>query len=150
METRLRILAPQLSVVLFQLPPQFVRDTERLGKFLDMLPRKRRYAFEFRHPSWYDDTVFNLLRRKSVSLCVSDHADAPSPWIATADHIYIRGHGPRGNYSGSYTSSTLRRWVEHIRIWRTQGHDIFAYFDNDQKGAAPKDAQRLNRMLADL
>jgi uncharacterized protein YecE (DUF72 family) len=148
MQTRLRALAPKVSVVLFQLPPQFARDTARLDAFLAMLPRRRRYAFEFRHDSWYDDAVFDLLQRRDVSLCLSDHADAPSPWLATAGHVYVRGHGPRGDYSGSYPSPTLSRWASHMREWQSQGRDVLVYFDNDQKAAAPGDAERLGQLLA--
>src|SRR3954469_3691600 len=82
METRLRVLDGKLGVVLFQLPPQFRKNRERLASFLGMLPRRRRYAFEFRHPSWYEDDVLDVLREHDVALCLSDHHDAPSPWVA--------------------------------------------------------------------
>ena len=97
METRLQVLQPKLAAVLFQLPPQFSKNAERLASFLEMLPPQHRYAFEFRHKSWYDDAVFALLRAHDAALCISDHHDAPSPWIATAGHVYVRGHGPGGS-----------------------------------------------------
>lgn len=147
LETRLRALHPKVGIVLFQLPPQFARNTERLSFFLPMLPRRRRYAFEFRHLSWYADEVFELLRRHKVALCISDHADAPAPWQATAPHVYLRGHGPSGRYSGSYSTATLRRWRDAILGWQRDGRDVFVYFDNDQKAAAPADAKRLIALL---
>jgi uncharacterized protein YecE (DUF72 family)/uncharacterized protein YjlB len=147
MQTRLKALSPKVSVVLFQLPPQFMKDTGRLSSFLRLLPR-RRYAFEFRHPSWYDDAVFQILNGRNVALCISDHADAPAPWLATARHIYVRGHGPGGDYRGSYPARTLRRWASAIDDWRSRGHDVFVYFDNDQKAAAPADTRRLTHLLA--
>ena len=147
METRLKVLSPKVSVVLFQLPPQFTKNTERLTSFLRLLPRHQ-YAFEFLHPSWYDDAVFEVLHSRNVALCISDHADAPAPWRVTAGHVYLRGHGPRGDYGGSYSGRTLRGWANAIDDWKSQGRQVFVYFDNDQKAAAPADARRLNALLA--
>jgi uncharacterized protein YecE (DUF72 family) len=147
METRLKKLGPKLVAVLFQLPPQFQLNTSRLNEFLKMLPPHRRYAFEFRHKSWYADEVFELLRSANVALCLSDHGDAPAPWETTADLVYVRGHGPTGRYKGSYSTPTLQRWADSIIPWLKQGRDVLVYFDNDQKAAAPKDARRLREIL---
>jgi uncharacterized protein YecE (DUF72 family) len=147
METRLKVLGPKLGPVLFQLPPQFKADRERLASFLKMLPRRRKYAFEFRDASWYENDILNLLRKRNVSLCLSDHHDAPSPWEVTADHVYVRGHGPTGQYHGRYTLATMRTWAADIRSWKRKGLDVFCYFDNDQKSAAPLDAKRLMDLL---
>ena len=84
-----------------------------------MLPRCYPYAFEFRHTSWYDDDIYELLRAHDVSLCLSDHHDAPSPWEVTARHVYLRGHGPDGRYKDHYPDKTLRTWARHIGNWRT-------------------------------
>jgi uncharacterized protein YecE (DUF72 family) len=146
MQTRLKVLSPKVSVVLFQLPPHFAKDTDRLSSFLRLLPRHR-YAFEFRHRSWYDEAVFDVLRSREVALCISDHVDAPAPWEVTARHVYLRGHGPIGNYGGSYSTQRLRGWANRIGDWKSQGRDVFVYFDNDQKAAAPADATRLIKML---
>jgi uncharacterized protein YecE (DUF72 family) len=118
-------------------------DRERLESFLPMLPPGYRYAFEFRHKSWYDDAVFDLLRKHNVALCLSDHRDAPAPWETTARHVYLRGHGPGGGYRGSYSTRTLARWAKNVATWRSQNRDVLVYFDNDQKAAAPRDALRL-------
>ena len=149
MQTRLKILGPKGGIVLFQLSPQFAKNAERLYSFLTMLPRRRRYAFEFRHNSWYGDDVLETLKRHGAALCLSDHADAPAPWEVTAQHVYIRGHGPSGRYEGSYAPATLRRWADAILTWKSRGCEVFVYFDNDQKAAAPADAKRLIRLLAD-
>lgn len=148
METRLCALGPKAGIVLFQLPPQFAKNDERLDSFLRMLPRERRYAFEFRDKSWYTDEVFTILRRHRVALCLSDHADAPAPWEVTAKHVYVRGHGPSGRYHGSYAAATLRHWADAILAWKSQRCQVFVYFDNDQKAAAPADAKRLIKLLA--
>ena len=150
MESRLAILGRKAGPVLFQLPPQFEINTERLAAFLQMLDTRRRYAFEFRHPSWYAPRVLRLLSENNIALCISDHADAPSPWRRTADFVYIRGHGPGGRYKGHYSAATLAVWRQKIARWRARGHDVYVYFDNDQKSAAPLDAQRIIRGAASL
>jgi uncharacterized protein YecE (DUF72 family) len=98
METRLEVLGPKLGPVLFQLPPQFVANRERLASFCQMLSSRRKYAFEFRHESWYEPAILDVLRDHNIALCLSDHHDAPTPWEVTARHVYIRGHGPTGEY----------------------------------------------------
>jgi len=118
-------------------------DRARLASFLALLPSGYRYAFEFRHASWYEPPILDLLREHDVSLCLSDHAAAPSPWQATASFVYIRGHGPSGRYWGSYRDETLQRWAADIARWRAEGRAVFCYFDNDIKSAAPADARRL-------
>ncbi len=140
LESRLRILGRKAGPVLFQLPPRFEANAERLSGFLKLLSRKRRYTFEFRHPSWYEKPFLDMLRDANISLCISDHHDAPSPWLRTADFVYIRGHGPTGRYKGHFGQTTLEDWAQRIRRWRRQGCDVFIYFDNDQKSAAPFDA----------
>jgi uncharacterized protein YecE (DUF72 family) len=148
LESRLKLLGGKAGPILFQLPPQFERDDERLASFLQMLNRKRRYAFEFRHPGWYAPRVLRLLADENIALCISDHADAPAPWKRTADFVYVRGHGPGGRYKGHYTTGTLKTWARRIKGWRSRGRDVFVYFDNDQKSAAPRDAKRLVEIVA--
>jgi uncharacterized protein YecE (DUF72 family) len=147
MDTRLRALRPKTVAVLFQLPAHFLKNCERLDDFLRMLPPRYRYAFEFRHKSWYEDDILTVLRKHDVALCLSDHHDAPAPWEITARLVYVRGHGPQGDYSGSYSARTLRRWADRIAAWRNQRRDVLVYFDNDQKAAAPRDALRLMKLL---
>jgi uncharacterized protein YecE (DUF72 family) len=147
METRLRILGRKAGPVLFQLPPQFTANQERLAGFLKLLKPKRRYAFEFRHASWYETPILDLLREHDISLCLSDHHDAPAPWQVTASFVYVRGHGPGGRYKGSYSDKTLHEWAGKIAGWQRQRRDVYVYFDNDQKSAAPFDALRLMRLL---
>jgi uncharacterized protein YecE (DUF72 family) len=147
MQTRLNALGQKLGAVLFQLPPHFSKNRERLVSFIEMLPARHRYAFEFRHESWYDDDILDVLRAHDVALCLSDHRDAPSPWVITAGHVYLRGHGPGGQYRGSYPTRTLHRWADAIATWQRQRREVLVYFDNDQKAAAPKDARRLMAMI---
>jgi uncharacterized protein YecE (DUF72 family) len=148
LESRLVLLGDKAGPVLFQLPPQFEKDRERLAAFLNLLHSGRRYAFEFRHPSWYEDDILDLLRDNGIALCISDHHDAPSPWLATADHVYVRGHGPQGRYRGRYSASTLETWSRWLRRMGKSGRAPYVYFDNDQKSAAPKDALRLIELIS--
>lgn len=147
MATRLKALGPKAGPVLFQLPPRFRADRDRLARFLDMLPPTYPYAFEFRDKSWYEDGILCLLQANDVSLCLSDHRDAPAPWEATASHVYVRGHGPGGDYRDNYSDAALRRWARRIAEWSRAGRRVYVYFDNDHKSAAPKDAQRLMAMI---
>ena len=147
LEDRLSLLGNKVGPILFQLPPNFRADADRLGEFFKMLSSKRRYSFEFRDPSWYAPRILKLLAERNISLCLSDHHDAPAPWKRTADFVYIRGHGPGGRYRGHYDDRTLTEWARRIRSWKKQGKDVYVYFDNDQKSAAPADAFKLQELL---
>jgi uncharacterized protein YecE (DUF72 family) len=146
MEDRLALLGAKAGPVLFQLPPSFKADAMRLASFLRLLSTKWRYSFEFRHPSWYQPSILRLLAQRNIALCISDHHDAPAPWRRTADFIYIRGHGPGGRYRGHYGSAALQHWADSIRAWKKRGYDVYVYFDNDQKSAAPADALKLRQL----
>jgi len=143
MESRLSLLGEKAAPVLFQLPPNFKADADRLSAFLRMLSPKRRYSIEFRHPSWYSPQIMRLLSEDNISLCISDHHDAPASWRRTADFVYVRGHGPGGHYS----TDALAGWAKRISSWKAQGCDVFVFFDNDQKSAAPIDALKLKQIL---
>jgi uncharacterized protein YecE (DUF72 family) len=147
MVQRIEGLGDKIGPVLCQLPPNLRRNDERLAGFLKALPKTGRFAFEFRHPDWYDPAVLNLLREHGAGFCISDHHHAPAPFEVTADFVYLRGHGPGGRYHGRYGETTLKAWVDHIQRWR-KNHDVFVYFDNDIKSAAPADAQQLIDLLS--
>ncbi|HVT55941.1 MAG TPA: DUF72 domain-containing protein [Xanthobacteraceae bacterium] len=147
METRLKPLGKKAGPVLFQLPPRFEADPERLESFIKLLKKRRSYVFEFRHPSWYTKEIYAVLRKHNAALCFSDHIDAPAPWEVTAHHIYIRAHGTNGRYAGSYSGKTLKEWARKIRAWHRARRDVYCYFDNDTKSAAPFDALRLMRFV---
>jgi uncharacterized protein YecE (DUF72 family) len=112
-----------------------------------LVPKRWRVSFEFRHDSWYDEEVFRLLRKHDVALCISDHHDAPAPWEVTASFVYARGHGPGGRYRGHYSERALKEWARRIKTWKRGRKDVYVYFDNDQKSAAPADALKLMRLL---
>jgi uncharacterized protein YecE (DUF72 family) len=110
-----------------------------------MLSPRWRCAFEFRHRSWYDDDILEVLRRRKIALCISDHADAPAVGRRRR-HTFERAR-PSGRYHSSYTDAMLHRWAKAITSWRSAHRDAFVYFDNDQKAAAPADARHLMRIL---
>lgn len=140
-------LGHKLGPVLWQLPPSLKVDRERLARFFDLLPKDRRHTFEFRHPSWYEPPILDLLREHDIALCLSDHAAAPAPWAVTASFVYIRAHGPSGRYWGSYSDEMLCQWAESIAAWRGEGRAVYCYLDNDIKSAAPEDARRLLELV---
>jgi uncharacterized protein YecE (DUF72 family) len=147
LEERIGLLGPKAGPILFQLPPHFKADGDRLASFLKLLCKSRRYSFEFRHSSWYAPAVLRLLGNENIALCLSDHHDAPAPWEQTADFIYIRGHGPGGRYRGHYSAGKLAAWAARIAEWRQRNADVYVYFDNDHKSAAPADALKLRGLV---
>ena len=98
LEGRISVLRSKIGPILFQLPPQFSVYADRQPSFFKLLSSKRRYCFEFRHPSWYQPRILRMLADENISLCLSDHHDAPAPWKRTADVVYVRGHAPSGRY----------------------------------------------------
>lgn len=136
-------LGEKLGPILFQLPPGWKVNEERLESFLQILPTDHRFTFEFRNHTWYTPEVVELLRKYKASFCVYHLADHLSPEYVTSDFVYIRLHGPGDKYQGSYTDKVLKQWAEKIKTWTTQGLDVFCYFDNDQAGYAAFDALKL-------
>jgi uncharacterized protein YecE (DUF72 family) len=145
---RMRGLGEHAGPALFQLHPLMQRNDERLLGLLERLPPDFRHAIEFRHPSWYADPVYEMLRAHFVAFCISDHHDAPSPWVETAPLVYLRAHGPGGHYHGSYSDQTLAEWAGRIAGASASGREVHAYFDNDVGAEAPRDAERLRRLLS--
>ncbi|MHA6250243.1 DUF72 domain-containing protein [Pontibacter sp. CAU 1760] len=140
-------LEEKLGPILFQLPPFWHMNEERLGSFLAALPKGYRYAFEFRHHSWYSPGVLELLRQHQAAFCIYELEWHLSPMEVTADFVYVRLHGPEGKYAGSYPEDTLSWWANNCLEWQHQGRDVYLYFDNDQYGYAAFNAQRLQDLV---
>lgn len=145
---KIKLLKEKCGPILFQLPPSFQRDDKRLETFISHLPSHYRYVFEFRHPTWENDEVYNCLARRSIACCISDLAGHLTPLVATSSFIYLRLHGPKAAYRDSYTTAQLQKWKEHFETWTKGGKEVFCYFDNDEKGYAVKDALRLIKMMS--
>lgn len=125
------VLKEQLGVVLYQLPPNMKKDLERLQTFIKHLPNDVRAAFEFRHPTWFDDEVLNTLRHQNLALCISDTDDLPVSQIdRTSDWGYLRLR--RVNYS----DKDLEEWLKQIRAqnWST----AFVFFKHEDEGTGPR------------
>ncbi len=142
------VLGEKLGPILFQLPPNWEVDYERLRSFLDILPDYHRYAFEFRNVSWEVQEIYDLLSRYKCAHCAFDLAGYQSPIRLTADFAYVRLHGPGGKYQGSYGDQALGHWAERIAAWRKQLAAIYMYFDNDDSGYAAFNAVRLEELIA--
>ena len=140
-------LGPTFGPVLFQLPPRWKVNLERLSNFLDVLPRGHRFSIEFRDESWNTADVFRLLRQHKVALCLHDWREMPWPKELTADFTYIRFHGSGQRYGGNYPDEHLREWAERIRGWQSELRAVFVYFNNDIGGHAIRNARSLREML---
>jgi uncharacterized protein YecE (DUF72 family) len=146
---RVSHLKQTLGPVLFQLPPGWKINLERLESFLKLLPQSFRYAFEFRNATWYHPEVYHLLTRYNVAFCIYELDGHISPSIQTADFVYVRLHGPGAKYQGSYNNETLTLWADFAKSTIKAGKDIFLYFDNDQNGYAAFNAQQLLLLSTD-
>lgn len=144
---RLSVLGDKLGPILFQLPPRWKVNVERLGDFLKALSHDHRYAFEFRDPSWFDGRVYEMLAQRGASFCVYDLAGRTSPKEVTADFVYVRLHGPEGAYQGRYGAERLAGWAGAFSAWLKEGLEVYCYFDNDEAGYALQDASRLRQMM---
>jgi uncharacterized protein YecE (DUF72 family) len=141
---RARALGDRLQVVVFQLPPRWSCNVERLDAFLAALPEGYRYAVELRDESWFDAAVYDVLARHRAAFCIYDIAGRRSPDVVTTDLVYLRLHGPSEKaYQGSYSARRIATLAGKISEWRRQGRDCYAFFDNDAEGNAPRDALRL-------
>jgi uncharacterized protein YecE (DUF72 family) len=140
-------LGDRLGPMLYQLPPRFKVNLERLESFLQLLPADVTNVFEFREPSWHCDEVFALLDRYGVSFCAHDMPVAKSPNQAVGPIAYLRFHGGTGKYVGRYSDESLLEWADWIVAEARGGRPVWAYFNNDIEGHAIHDAQTLRAMV---
>lgn len=145
---RARALGPHLGPVLYQLPPRWKPDLARLGEFLHAVPRDVPQAIEFREPSWYSDRMFELLARHQVALCLHDMPGSATPRMVVGPFVYVRFHGASARYSGSYAADQLEEWAEWLSGQLARGLDVYAYFNNDVGGHAPRNAVTLRDAMA--
>jgi uncharacterized protein YecE (DUF72 family) len=124
-------LQNRLGMVLFQLPPFFKCDAQKLEAFLAVLPRGVPAAFEFRHESWFTDEVYRLLRRHNVALCIHDADDHTTPMEITAAFTCIRLR------RSEYTTERQREWQDRLRGWAASDIEVFAYIKHEDNPDAP-------------
>jgi uncharacterized protein YecE (DUF72 family) len=141
-------LGAKLGPILFQLPPKWQINVERLRNLLAILPRDLRYAFEFRDHSWMTAQSNELLKEFNAAFCIYELAGYHSALNLTADFTYVRLHGPEaGKYQGTYSRERLRKWAHQIETWAKELKAIYVYFDNDQQGYAAQNAMTLKKMI---
>lgn len=141
------MLGKKLGPILFQLPPKWKVNLQRLEEFLSLMPRHHRYAFELREPSWMCAPVYDVLRKYNAALCIFEIAGYHAPLELTADWTYVRLHGPGGKYQGNYSDARLQQWARQLRKWQSSGVASYLYFDNDEAGYAAKNALELKQLL---
>lgn len=148
-------LEKKLLAVLWQLPPGFVHSQRhflRLHTFLKTLAGWNEvfHVIEFRHDSWFVESVRCLMEDYGVGICQSDSANWPLWPAVSSDFVYVRLHGNIQTYVSAYTNSQLTQWANKICAWQTQGKRVLVYFDNDAEGAAPENAQQLQKIVNSL
>jgi uncharacterized protein YecE (DUF72 family) len=142
-----RHLGETLGPILYQLPPRFKLNLERLESFLELAPKDVVNVFEFREPSWYDDTVFALLERHGASFCAHDMPGSVSPRMAVGPVAYLRFHGGLSKYYGRYPEERLLEWADWIAQQARSGRAVWTYFNNDPEAHAIDDARTLRAMV---
>ncbi|MFL5744982.1 MAG: DUF72 domain-containing protein [Niastella sp.] len=144
-------LKEKLGPILFQLPPKWKVNVERLKEFLKALPAGYSYVFEFRNDTWYNEEVYKLLQEYNCAFCIYELGGHMSPIKVTANFVYLRLHGPLDNkYQGSYSKTVLRKWAKKCLEWQSQKKKVYVYFDNDQEGYAAFNAITLKAIIDDL
>jgi uncharacterized protein YecE (DUF72 family) len=139
---RTEALGDKHGPILYQLPPGWHVNLDRLEAFLSLLPQDYRHVFEFRDISWQTDAVFDLLRRYGAGYCIMSSPDLPLHLITTSDFAYIRMHNGGYETEGNYTDSSLAWWADQVRELLAKG-DVYVYFNNDYKGFAIENAKAL-------
>jgi uncharacterized protein YecE (DUF72 family) len=137
----------KLGPLLWQLPETFTRDDERLARALDALPQGQRHCFEFRHPSWFCEPVYQRLRQSGVALVIADHPKRGfQAHELTTRWTYIRFHMGRRGRGGNYSRAELESWAAQLRAWSDRRR-VYAYFNNDWRAFAPRNATYLKAAI---
>ncbi len=155
-------LKEKLGPILFQFPPRFhstAENIKRLENFLKLLrgptsataggraSGKLRFAFEFRHQSWYEEKIYEILKKYNAAWVIADSPRYPKAEEITADFVYIRMHGSKILFSSKYTKKELKDLAEKIKKWRKKNKDVFVYFNNDTQCFAVENAKILKKIL---
>ncbi|MGH2429201.1 MAG: DUF72 domain-containing protein [Candidatus Limnocylindria bacterium] len=146
--TRARRLGDHLGPMLYQLPPRWKRNEERLRAFLEAAPYRSCQAIEIRDPDWYAPATERLLNRYGVALVLHDMPGTARGGDPVGPFVYVRFHGSGERYGGAYPPQRLTAWADRLAAWAREGRDGYVYFNNDVGGHAARDADRLRGMLA--
>ncbi|CAN5464964.1 hypothetical protein BH23ACI1_BH23ACI1_18520 [soil metagenome] len=148
--SRMRPLRRHLGPVRYQLPPRWKLDLQRLEQFLQALPSGARHVVECREPSWYAPEALALLEPRGVALCLHDMQGTATGRQRVGPLVYVRFHGSSGRYNGSYADDQLADWADWLHAQRGSGCDVYACFNNDIGGHAPRNAVTVRRYMEAL
>jgi uncharacterized protein YecE (DUF72 family) len=140
-------LDKKIGIFLFQMPANQRKDYTKLENFLKLLPEKYRYAFEFRHDSWFDDGIYRLLHNSNCGIVINSSPRFPYKDIATGNICYIRMHGSKKLYSSKYSKDELKEFAEIIIKYHNRGFHSYIYFNNDVHGYAVENARELHNLI---
>lgn len=144
-------LKEKLQVVLWQFPPGFKCNLQRLEDFLSQLKKYPfRTTLEFRNDTWVTDEVVSICKGNNVSLCMADWPPFVNELPVTSDFVYIRRHGQQGSYNGYYSTEEIQKDAKRIAGYIKRGLDVFIYYNNDAGGAAPQNAVELKSILQNI
>jgi len=136
-----------LRVILWQLPPSLHQDLDRLDRFLAGLPSGVRHAFEFRHPSWWDPRVADVLAQHRAAFVAISHPKLPDSLVVTTDFLYLRFHGlGKQLYRYDYSEEELAAWAERVKP-HLRGRTLYAFFNNDYEAHAPRNAAMFGELV---
>ena len=141
-----------MGPVLIQLPPSLKFDYDTADHFFNLLKKQYRsyqFVIEIRHDSWLKEDSLTLMTKYDVGFVISQSGDKfPYSEMVTAKNIYVRFHGPAALYASSYTDEMLKAFAKKFKSWISEGHVVWAYFNNDVFGYAIEDAKKLIQMMA--
>lgn len=145
--SRARLLRDHLGPILWQLPPNWHANPDRLESFAARLPQDLHHAFEFREPDWFQDPIREILGDHDLGFVIYAMPGMDCPDWVTVEVIYLRFHGAQDKYTGRYGEERLQDWAEKMRTWVEEGHTVYAFFNNDARANAVKDARTLIDLL---
>ncbi|HUI92828.1 MAG TPA: DUF72 domain-containing protein [Chitinivibrionales bacterium] len=144
-------LSEKLLGVLWQFPQPFALNIERLRRFADLLAKHRCFhSFEFRHPSWFCEETYALLRSHNMNLCIAHSGRYETAFEQTSDFVYLRFHGGQELYGSEYSEKELMEWAALARRWLGRSKFLCAFFNNDYHGYAVKNARQLREYLENV
>ncbi|MCX7857052.1 MAG: DUF72 domain-containing protein [Deltaproteobacteria bacterium] len=145
---RASALGEKLKATLWQFPPGFQMDIQKLSEFVSLLSEYGvRAAFEFRNASWINEQVSQLVTAHKFTLCMADWPPFLDKLTVKSDYVYIRRHGHQGNYATCYTEEEIVADAKRIKSYVEEGKDVFIYFNNDAYAYAVQNAKKLLEIL---
>ncbi|MEF8879493.1 MAG: DUF72 domain-containing protein [Candidatus Thermoplasmatota archaeon] len=143
--SRMNLAEDKIGIILWQLPPSLERNDDLLKTFLKKIDSNFRQVIEFRHKSWFNKEVYQILRDYDVGYCIVSCPDLPTHFETTSDFAYIRWHGEDEWYRTSYTKQQLDEWAKKIK--KLDVNEIYGYFNNDYQGFAPENCSQLKQIF---